>query len=139
MGEGLHNRDEVIGMLRAHGISPTHQRTEIACALFQRHQHLTAEQILAMVNTRHAEASKATIYNTLRLFAEKKLVRELVVDPARIVYDPNTIPHHHLYDVVSGELTDIPADDIRVLGLPALPPGVETEGVDLIVRTRPRR
>ena len=138
MEQGLRNRDEVIGMLRAHGISPTHQRIEIACALFQRRQHLSADQILAMVNARHAEASKATIYNTLRLFAEKKLVRELVVDPARIVYDPNNVPHHHLYDVVTGELTDIPAEDIRVLGLPALPPGVEAEGVDLIVRTRSR-
>ena len=125
-------------MLRAHGISPTHQRIEIACALFRRRQHLTAEQILAMVNARHAETSKATIYNTLRLFAEKKLVRELVVDPQRIVYDPNTVPHHHLYDVVSGELTDIPAGDVQVLGLPALPSGVEAEGIDVVVRTRPR-
>ena len=132
-------RENVSDMLRARGITPTHQRMEIALVLFEHPAHLSAEQILARVNARHAETSKATVYNTLRLFAEKKLIRELVVDPARIVYDPNTVPHHHLYDVVSGELTDIPADDIRVLGLPALPPGVETEGVDLIVRTRSRR
>jgi len=124
-------------MLREHGITPTHQRMEIAHALFQRREHLSADQILAMVNTRHAETSKATVYNTLRLFLEKKLIRELIVDPARIVYDPNTTLHHHLYDVVTGQLTDIPAEDIKVLGLPPLPPGVETEGVDIIVRTRP--
>lgn len=123
-------------MLREHGITPTHQRMEIAQVLFARSEHLSADQILALVNARHAETSKATVYNTLRLFSEKKLVRELIVDPARIVYDPNTKPHHHLYDVVTGQLTDIPAGDIRVLGLPPLPPGVETEGVDIIVRTR---
>jgi len=49
-----------------------------------------------------------------------------IVDPTKVVYDPNTTPHHHLYDVVTGELTDIPADDIRVLGLPALPPAWRT-------------
>ncbi len=132
------SREEIAGMLREHGITPTHQRMEIAQVLFARQEHLSADQILAMVNARHAETSKATVYNTLRLFLEKKLVRELIVDPARIVYDPNTAPHHHLYDVVSGQLTDIPAGDIRVLGLPPLPPGVETEGVDIIVRTRGR-
>ena len=131
-------RERIAGLLREHGITPTHQRMEIAQVLFERHAHLSADQILAMVNVRHAETSKATVYNTLRLFLEKKLVRELIVDPERIVYDPNTTPHHHLYDVVTGQLTDIPADDIKVLGLPRLPPGVETEGVDIIVRTRPR-
>ena len=132
------SREQIAGMLREHGITPTHQRMEIAQVLFERHAHLSADQILAMVNARHAETSKATVYNTLRLFLEKKLVRELIVDPARIVYDPNTTPHHHLYDVVTGQLTDIPADDIKVLGLPRLPPSVETEGVDIIVRTRLR-
>jgi Fur family iron response transcriptional regulator len=125
-------------MLREHGITPTHQRMEIAQALFQRREHLSADQILSMVNARHAETSKATVYNTLRLFLEKKLIRELIVDPARVVYDPNTTLHHHLYDVGTGQLTDIPAGDIKVLGLPPLPPGVETEGVDIIVRTRLR-
>jgi Fur family transcriptional regulator, iron response regulator len=132
------SREQIAGLLREHGITPTHQRMEIAQVLFARREHLTAEQILGMVNARHAETSKATVYNTLKLFLEKKLIRELIVDPARIVYDPNTTPHHHLYDVVSGQLTDIPAGDIRVLGLPPLPPGVETEGVDIIVRTRAR-
>jgi Fur family iron response transcriptional regulator len=92
----LHTRQELAAMLREHGIMPTHQRMEIAHALFQRREHLTADQILAMVNAHHAESSKATVYNTLRLFVEKKLIRELIVDPARVVYDPNTSVHHHL-------------------------------------------
>lgn len=133
------SRDTVTERLRRHGITPTHQRVEIAQVLFERMEHLSAEQILTFVNERHAEASKATVYNTLKLFREKKLVRELIVDPTRVVYDPNTAPHHHIYDVETGELTDIPADNITVAGLPPLPPEVETESVDVIVRTRPRR
>jgi Fur family iron response transcriptional regulator len=111
---------------------------EIAHVLFTRREHLSADQILSLVNSRYAETSKATVYNTLKLFVEKKLIRELVIDPAKVVYDPNTEPHHHLYDVVSGRLTDLPADNIRVVGLPPLPQGTVAEGVDIIVRTRPQ-
>jgi len=130
------SREGVAQHLRRHGIAPTHQRTEIAHVLFTRNEHLSAEQILTLVNARDAETSKATVYNTLKLFLEKNMIRELVVDPARIVYDPNTEPHHHLYDVATGRLTDIPAADIRVVGLPELPPGTVAEGIDIIVRTR---
>lgn len=132
-------RSEIATLLRSHGITPTHQRIEIAHVMFERGEHLSADQILARVNTTYAEASKATVYNTLRLLAERKLIRELVVDRAHVVYDPNTAPHHHIYDVVTGRLTDIPADTIAVTGLPPLPPGTVAEGVDVIVRTRPAR
>ncbi len=132
------NRENIARLLRRHGITPTHQRIEIAYVLFKRREHLSADQILRWVNSRYAETSKATVYNTLKLFLEKKLIRELVVDPAKIVYDPNTEPHHHLYDVVTGRLTDVPADNIRVLGLPPLPQGTVADGVDIIIRTRPQ-
>jgi Fur family iron response transcriptional regulator len=131
-------RESVASLLRARGVTPTHQRIEIAYVLFEQCEHLSADQILARVNVRHAEASKATVYNTLRLFLEKGIVRELVVDPSRVFYDPNTTPHHHFYDVVSGRLTDIPADSVRVESLPPPPPGSVTDGVDIIIRTRPK-
>ena len=130
-------REAVSERLRALGIVPTHQRIEIAFVLLERCEHLSADQILALVNARHAETSKATVYNTLRLFLEKQLIRELIVDPSRVFYDPNTAPHHHFYDVVTGQLTDIPADAVRVEALPAPPPGTVTDGVDVIIRTRP--
>src|SRR5713101_7314538 len=132
------NRENIAQLLRRHGITPTHQRMEIAYVLFARREHLSADQILKWVNSRYAETSRATVYNTLKLFLEKKLIRELVVDPTKVVYDPNTEPHHHLYDVVTGRLTDIPAGTIRVAGLLPLPAGTVTEGVDIIIRTRPR-
>jgi Fur family iron response transcriptional regulator len=126
-------------MLRSCGISPTHQRVEIAHALFEKRWHPSADQILAAVNVRHAETSKATVYNTLKLFFEKGLVREVIVDPSKIFYDSNTEAHHHFYDLASGEITDIPAAGVRIEGLPPLPPGRVTDGVDIIVRTRPGR
>ena len=132
-----YTRDNLAEKLRTHGINPTHQRIEIAFALFSRHEHLSADQIMAIVNTRHSETSKATVYNTLNLFLEKKLIREVIVDPNKVFYDPNTEPHYHMYDLESGRLTDIDATDVRVTGLPTLPSGMVTEGMDIVIRVRP--
>jgi len=134
-----YSRDNVAALLRRHHINPTHQRIEIAHALFSRNEHLSADQVLAIVNGRYSETSKATVYNTLKLFLEKKLVREVIVDPNRVFYDPNTEPHHHLYNVDTGQLADIDASRIEISGLPPLPDGMVTEGVDIIVRVRSAR
>jgi Fur family iron response transcriptional regulator len=133
-----YTRDNLADLLRRHDINPTHQRIEIAHALFSRGEHLSADQVLAIVNERHSETSKATVYNTLNLFLAKKLVREVIVDPSKVFYDPNTEPHHHFYNVDTGELADIDASRIEVSGLPQLPEGMVTEGVDIIVRVRSR-
>ena len=135
---GSHTRDNLVEMLRRHRINPTHQRIEIAFALFSRAEHLSADQILAIVNERHSETSKATVYNTLNLFLEKKFIRQVIVDPAKVFYDPNTSPHHHLYNVDTGELTDIDASEMTLTGLPRLPEDMVAEGVDIIVRIRSR-
>jgi Fur family iron response transcriptional regulator len=138
MMKSHYTRDNLVELLRRHDINPTHQRIEIAYALFSRGEHLSADQVLAIVNDRHSETSKATVYNTLNLFLEKKLIREVIVDPNKVFYDPNTLPHYHFYNVDTGELADIDASEITISGLPKLPPGVETEGVDIIVRIRSR-
>jgi Fur family iron response transcriptional regulator len=70
---------------------------------------------------------------------EKKLIREVIVDPNKVFYDPNTEPHHHLYNVDTGELIDVAAADITVSSLPPLPAGLVPEGVDVIVRVRGER
>ena len=129
-------REWLVDLLRAHRIAPTHQRIEIAYALFASDRHRSADQILAAVNARHAESSIATVYNTLKLFVEKRLVRELIVDRTRVFYERNTEPHHHFYDVESGELTNIPAESVRIEGLPPLPLDTVAERIEIIVRTR---
>jgi Fur family transcriptional regulator, iron response regulator len=131
-----HSRDNLADVLRAHGINPTRQRIEIAHALYSRGEHLSADQVLAIVNQRHPETSRATVYNTLNLFVQRKLIREVIVDPNRVFYDPNTSPHYHMYDVKTGRLTDIDGADVRIDGLPELPAGLVTEGMDIIIRVR---
>lgn len=127
---------DVAGMLRSHGILPTQQRLMIARVLFSRHQHYSADQVMASVNEGRDRVSKATVYNTLGLFARNGLVREVIVDPTRVFYDPNTDNHHHFYNVDTGELMDIDSSELRISALPELPEGTVAAGVDVIIRVR---
>ena len=122
--------------LRRLGISPTKQRIAIGEVIFSRNQHISAEQILEKAKEADASVSKATVYNTLNLFVEKKIVRELIIDRSKIFYDPNTDFHHHIYNVDTGEIRDISADSLSVTGLPELPSGVQLEGADVVIRVR---
>jgi Fur family iron response transcriptional regulator len=130
------SRQRLAEILHERGIAPTRQRVDIAGILLERPQHLSAEQVLSRVSAEGGRASKATVYNTLGLFAEKGLLREVIVDPNRVFYDSNTEPHHHLYEPTSGELQDIEPTAVSVERLPELPPDTEVEAVDVVVRVR---
>ena len=130
------SRVDVIARLKGAGVTPTQQRVEIAQILFAKPQHLSAEQVLAVVNSESSVVSKATVYNTLGLFASKGLVSEVIVDPTKVFYDSNTSAHHHFYNVDSGELIDVDSGAVNLENLPALPEGTEAEAVDVIIRVR---
>ncbi|MDQ2696626.1 MAG: transcriptional repressor [Pseudomonadota bacterium] len=120
-------------------ILPTRQRLHIGEIMFARPQHLSADQVLDLAHRRGHRISKATVYNTLRLFCRKGILREVLVDPSRIFFDSNTDDHHHLYNEDTGLLTDIPAGCLRPDAFGALPAGTELVGVDVIVRIRGSR
>ena len=128
--------EEVVRRLESHGVTQTPQRIEIGQVLFARAQHLSAERILDALRGMGSSVSKATVYNTLNLFAQKGLVRIVTVDPTRLYYDSTTSEHHHFYDTDTGELTDIPAEEVEVSRLPRLPEGTVAAGVQVVVRVR---
>ncbi|MEN8108368.1 MAG: Fur family transcriptional regulator [Pseudomonadota bacterium] len=128
--------EDIAGLLKSHGVMPTQQRMMIARILFNRDQHMSADQVMRKVNDGSHHVSKATVYNTLGLFARKGLVREVIVDPTRVFYDSNTSDHHHFYNIDTGELIDINIDKLAVESLAALPQGTVAEGVDVIMRVR---
>ena len=121
-------------LLSRNGIIPTHQRVEIARRLLAKNQHISAETLLEKVNSEQASVSKATVYNTLRLFAAQGLIKEVKVDRSKVLYDSNPSPHHHFYDMTTGELKDIALDEIEVRRLPMLPAGTLLKGVEVIIR-----
>lgn len=129
---------ELIAMLQEHDIKPTQQRLQIAGVLFAKPQHLSADQVLDQVNKlAGVYVSKATVYNTLGLFTRKGLIREVIINSTKVFYDSTTHPHHHIYNVDTGMLMDLDADEININGLPTPPAGTRIDGVDVVVRVRP--
>lgn len=134
--QSMASREHITRRLRDCGIPVTHQRVEIASMLYACAEHVTAEMLFRRVNRKQPETSRATVYNTLRLLCRHGLVREVIVEPGKVFYDPNTTAHHHYYDAEHGELIDLPADQVGIIGLPPLPPGMVAEAVEIIVRVR---
>jgi Fur family iron response transcriptional regulator len=121
-------------VLEQHGIAATPQRVAVACVTLDRRQHLSADQVLDRLQRCGARVSKATVYNTLQLFAARGLLRELTVDPDRAFFDSNLEPHYHFYNVDDGTLTDFDAESLCISDVPALPEGTRCAGIDVIVR-----
>lgn len=130
------NTDWVKNRLLEKSVVPTAQRLAVADVLLQRPQHLTAEQVHAAVHRSDRQVSLATVYNTLKLFTERGLLREVVVEPGRVFYDSTTEPHHHFYDVETGELEDIPPGEIGFTNLPDAPKGKEIADLHVVLRVR---
>ena len=130
--------NEVSSLLERHGIRPTQQRVRVAEVLLAAPVHLTAEQLLVSLRQAPSRVSKATVYNTLKLFVDHGLVRQIHLDPERCVYDSVIAPHHHFQNVATGEMVDIRPDDLELSRLPPLPAGTEVDGVEVVIRVRPQ-
>jgi Fur family transcriptional regulator, iron response regulator len=130
--------NEVSSLLERHGIRPTQQRVKVAEVLLTAPVHLTAEQLLTTLRQVPSRVSKATVYNTLKLFVDHGLVRQIHLDPERCVYDSTMTPHHHFQNVETGEMRDIRPDELTLERMPTLPPGTEIDGVEVVIRVRPQ-
>jgi Fur family iron response transcriptional regulator len=129
---------EVIAMLQHYKISPTRQRVKIAEYLFQRPQHLSAEKILQGVTDAGNRVSRSTVYNTMGLFANKGVVREVLIDRERVFYDSNPDIHQHLYNIDTGELTDVYDTEVSTMSQPGLLEGLRIVSTDVIYKVTSR-
>jgi Fur family iron response transcriptional regulator len=130
------NRDDIVRLLERNNVQATAQRVEIAGLILDRPQHLSADEVLRRLHEIGARVSKATVYNTLKLFCDRGLLRTVDVDPVRQFYDSRTQPHHHFFNVDTGELTDIDPEDIDLSVAADLPQGTIREGAEVLIRVR---
>ena len=127
----------LISRLKAGGLRPTRQRLALARLLFDGgDRHLTAEQLHNEALAADVRVSVATVYNTLHQFTKAGLLREVVVEPGRSYFDTNVDNHHHFYFESSGQLQDIPSDQLHVRELPVPPEGTRIARVDVVVRVQ---
>jgi len=126
-------RRETLQTLTDHGIQPSAQRVAVANYVLYTSDHPSADQVWAEVKRGFPMLSRATVYNTLNLFAEKGLLRELVLAEGKVVFDPKLEPHHHFLDEETGEILDVPWSALDVRRVHSLP-GFDVREYQVVMR-----
>ncbi len=128
----------MVDMLRRHGVQPSAQRLAVAEYVLATDEHPSAEQVLRQAQARLPMISRATVYNTLHLFCDKGLLRELVLAEGKVVFDCNVDRHHHFVDVDTGAIFDVPWQAVRVSSVDVLP-GFDVDEYMVVMRGRRQR
>ena len=126
---------DLVTQLKSAGIQPSAQRLAVAEYVLGTDQHPSADEVLAQVQASFPMLSRATVYNTLNLFVEKGILRQLVLAEGRTVFDPRLEPHHHFIDDETGRIEDVPWDAVRVGDLKGLK-GYEVREYMVVMRGR---
>jgi len=128
-----------IDRLRDQGIRPTRQRLQLARLLFgDVDRHVCAEQLHREAIQAGVNVSLATVYNTLHQFTSAGMLREISIEPGRVIFDTKIEDHHHFYYQDSRDLVDIPPSALRLADVPEPPDGTEITGIDVVIRVRDR-
>lgn len=129
--------NDVVARLRAHDIQPSAQRVAIARYVLATQEHPSADQVWKAVQEILPQVSRATVYNTLRCFVAKGLLRQLVVAEGSVVFDPKVERHHHFVDEETGAIHDVPWEALTVSDIERLA-GYDIREYQVVLRGRRR-
>ena len=123
--------------LRQYGIQPTPQRIAVMQYILASHTHPSADDVYSNVRRTCPTVSRATVYNTLNLLAEKGVIKTQILRGGGLVFDANAQRHHHFIDEETGRIYDVPWEAIKVRGEGALTE-FEVREVQVVMRGRKR-
>ena len=104
--------EQIIDTLREEGFRITPQRTAIVDYLLKTEDHPSAELIHKVVRKRYPMVSLSTIYKTLDLLKEKRLVNEIEVD-GEARFDAHTDEHINVVCMNCGKIDDVDEEMLR--------------------------
>ena len=98
------------------GMKMTEQRRVIARVLSAADDHPDVEEVYRRASEMDPKISIATVYRTVRLFEEAKIVERHDFGDGRSRYEEVTDEHHdHLIDIQSGKVIEFQNQEIEVL------------------------
>lgn len=97
---------KAIDTLRQLGVSVTKPRIVILEYLMSEPMHVSASSLCNDLKDT-LRISRATVYNTLNIFTENKLLKKIFVNNGTCYFDTNLSQHYHIYDVDKKELIDV--------------------------------
>ncbi|HEY5521784.1 MAG TPA: Fur family transcriptional regulator [Desulfuromonadaceae bacterium] len=86
----------------AKGLRSTRQRDIILDIFLSTHQHVSVEELYLKIKTSNPGIGFATVYRTLKLFAEAGLAREVLLHDGQTRYEHVSAGEHHDHLVCTG-------------------------------------
>jgi Fur family iron response transcriptional regulator len=124
---------EIEERLKKSGIGATAQRIAICKYVLCEADHPTAEDIKNWTDANFPKLSRATVYNTLDVLVQARMLKELKLPhTGKVVYDTNITDHYHFLDDESGKLFDISNEQCKVIL--NLPNDIKVSEVDVFLR-----
>lgn len=125
--------NNAIELLERCALTPTPQRIAVVKSVMDAQKHLSADEVFKRAKRICHSVSRATVYNTLNLLVNKQILKSQILLEETIVFDANTRPHHHFIDEKTGEISDIPWEDLSVVGHENLK-NVEIRDFQVVIR-----
>jgi len=106
--------EDLVSTLREEGFRITPQRIAIVDYLLNTEDHPSAEHIHKTIKKRYPMISLSTVYKTLDLLKEKKLVNEIEVE-GEARFDAHTDEHINLVCMNCGKIEDIDEESLKII------------------------
>lgn len=100
-------KDSIIKILESRNIQPSYQRMKIFEYIMKHRTHPTVDAIYRSLAGEIPTLSRTTVYNTLKILAEKNLVSQVTIEENEVRYDYSEEPHLHFKCKKCGNLYDI--------------------------------
>jgi Fe2+ or Zn2+ uptake regulation protein len=94
-------------ILMEKGIKPSIQRIQIFKCLMDNKDHPTAKDIYERILKKIPTLSKTTVYNSVKLFTDKGILKPIRVIEGEVRYDINASSHPHFRCRKCGKLFDL--------------------------------
>ena len=110
--------EQIVTLLRDEGFRITPQRIAIVEYLLKTEDHPNAELIHKVVRKRYPMVSLSTVYKTLDLLKEKKLVNEIEIE-GEARFDAHTDDHVNLVCIKCGRIDDLDEESLKDIQIKA--------------------
>ena len=128
---------DFVNKLRNSGLRPTKQRLKICEVLFNTEKtfHFTVNDLSKIISEKlNQKISLATVYNTVHAFKKKGYLKEISMNSEKTYFDTNTSHHHHFFDSLTKELTDLSDDQVEKIKISKVLPGKKISSVEILVK-----
>lgn len=93
--------------LDAHGLRKTTERYAILQRIMDINGHFTIEELQQMIDSDGFRVSRSTVYNTVELLMDAKMLRRHVFEGMQAQYERITVPHTHLICTNCGKVKEV--------------------------------